>query len=698
MVGRGDARALPERPLLGLGQLARVLRRLPTARAARRRHRRPGPRRSTDIDLLGSRAVGSCDDAVPRDTRRSCGRRGARRRSDPRRRRTDRHEHGGLARGSHRDIVPRGPRQAARGQPQHHQRLPGAHPRREGQLHPPDRLRPRAGHRRSHAGAQQLLRGRTRRRTTPGPQRTPRARHRDRHGEARRLALAAGPVHRRRRHPRLRRVHRRLRRAGPQGQDQQADRRRLRRRHRHPDQPRHHRHRTLGPPPHARSGRHHRCRIADLPDQLRGGRPPHHRRAGPVQGHHHLLDLRPPHHPGCRVGDAAPADPPSADGRGGLLRRGVPVDRRALRGRAVAPGLQPRRPRLVAARQADAGVDPHQHAQGPRSPHRRSGPAGRETARDAPRARPRHLRAHHLGPRPRVPHRRRRRHLRSGRRHPTPGTRRDPPHPARRVLPVGRHRVHAHPGARGEALDPGAGRGCTEQAAGGRPAPHPRPPQRGRGAREVPRHQVPGPEAVRPGGGRVAHPDPRRGARGGGRPGPRLRRARDVTPRPPERAGQHRRQVLRTALPGVRGLRRPRLDPGLGRREVPPGRGGHLRVACRLLPAGQPRGEPVAPRGRQSGGRGHGPRPDGPDPVRLLAPVPGAADPHARRRRVRGPGGRRRDAQPLAHQGLPRRRDHPRDREQPAGVHHTPGIRPQLGVLHRHRQGGAGADHPRERR
>ena len=42
-----------------------------------------------------------------------------------------------------------------------------------------------------------------------------------------------------------------------------------------------------------------------------------------------------------------------------------------------------------------------------RPPHRRPRPAGVERAEDARRARPRHLRAHHLGPRPRVPHRRR---------------------------------------------------------------------------------------------------------------------------------------------------------------------------------------------------------------------------------------------------------------------------------------------------
>ena len=54
--------------------------------------------------------------------------------------------------------LPRGPGQAARGQPQGHQRLPRPHPRRQGQLHPPHRLRRRAGHRRRRAGHERHLR------------------------------------------------------------------------------------------------------------------------------------------------------------------------------------------------------------------------------------------------------------------------------------------------------------------------------------------------------------------------------------------------------------------------------------------------------------------------------------------------------------------------------------------------------------
>ena len=55
------------------------------------------------------------------------------------------------------------------------------------------------------------------------------------------------------------------------------------------------------------------------------------------------------------------------------------------------------------------------------------------------------------------------------------------------------------------------------------------------------------------------------------------RGARHGAPRPAQRARQHRRQVLRPAVQGVRGLRRPRLHPGLGRREVPPRPDGQVR-------------------------------------------------------------------------------------------------------------------------
>ncbi len=88
-------------------------------------------------------------------------------------------------------------------------------------------------------------------------------------------------------------------------------------------------------------------------------------------------------------------------------------------------------------------------------------------------------------------------------------------------------------------------------------------PQRGRGAREVPRHQVPRAEALRHRRRRVGHPDPRLDPRLGRRRPPGLRRDGHGPPGPAQRAGEHRGQVLRAALQGVRGQRRPRVHPGL---------------------------------------------------------------------------------------------------------------------------------------
>ena len=88
--------------------------------------------------------------------------------------------------------------------------------------------------------------------------------------------------------------------------------------------------------------------------------------------------------------------------------------------------------------------------------------------------------------------------------------------------------------------------------------------QRRRGVRDVPADQVRRAEAVLAGGRRVGHrparPDhvPRRG-----RPDGRDLH-RDAAPRPPQRAGQHRRQVLRPDLPRVRGPAGPQVGPGSG--------------------------------------------------------------------------------------------------------------------------------------
>ena len=69
----------------------------------------------------------------------------------------------------------------------------------------------------------------------------------------------------------------------------------------------------------------------------------------------------------------------------------------------------------------------------------------------APGARPHYLRPHAVGPRPRI----RRRRAGGARHH---DARRRARRPARRLLPHARHRVHAHPGPRPEAVDPAARR------------------------------------------------------------------------------------------------------------------------------------------------------------------------------------------------------------------------------------------------
>ena len=108
------------------------------------------------------------------------------------------------------------------------------------------------------------------------------------------------------------------------------------------------------------------------------------------------------------------------------------------------------------------------------------------------------------------------------------------------------------------------------------------------------------------------------------------------------------------------------------------------------------RREPEPPRSRRPGRRRHGPRQAG--PARRHGARPRAVGAHPRRRRVRGPGRRRRDAQPLGAAGLRRRRHGAHRRQQPGRVHDHARLRALDGVRDRHRQGGAGADLPRERR
>ena len=109
------------------------------------------------------------------------------------------------------------------------------------------------------------------------------------------------PEHQGRRDDGLRPVLDGLRGRRAQGARQQADRRGLRRHHDQPDQPRHHRHRPLGPAPDAGPGRDHRRRRDGVPRRVAGRQPgdaqPQRRQQDP-DAH---LDLRPPDHPGRAV-------------------------------------------------------------------------------------------------------------------------------------------------------------------------------------------------------------------------------------------------------------------------------------------------------------------------------------------------------------------------------------------------------------
>ena len=230
-----------------------------------------------------------------------------------------------------------------------------------------------------------------------------------------------------------------------------------------------------------------------------------------------------------------------------------------------------------------------------------------------------------------------------------------------------------------------------------RAAAHPAPAQRRRGVRDVPADQVRRPEAVLPRGRRVGHraarpdPVPRRGR------GPGRGVHRHAAPWSPQRAGQHRRQVLRADLPRVRGQAGPQVGPGLRRREVPPRHRGQVRLRGRRHDQGLPGRQPLPPRGGQPGARGHRPGQAGPArPRRRGLHRPAGA--HARRRGLRRPGRRGRDAEPLPAARLPHRRHHPRRHQQPGRLHDLPVVVALVVLLHRRRPDDPGADLPRQRR
>ena len=89
-------------------------------------------------------------------------------------------------------------------------------------------------------------------------------------------------------------------------------------------------------------------------------------------------------------------------GEHGFYETGLRRHGRALRAGAVAGRRQRRRQRAPAPGEAGACPEPDQHVPGPRPPDRRSRSVVGRAEAPAPRARPDHLRAHPVGPRPRV--------------------------------------------------------------------------------------------------------------------------------------------------------------------------------------------------------------------------------------------------------------------------------------------------------
>ena len=336
------------------------------------------------------------------------------------------------------------------------------------------------------------------------------------------------------------------------------------------------------------------------------------------------------------------------------------------------------------------------HRDDRRVPHARA-PHGRHRPAELPPApppRPRRAlpRPHPVGPRPGV---RRRRVRGRGADEAARRARRA----AQLVLPHDRHRVHAHLRARAACLAAGADRGAAPEAAPQRAEVHPLQAQRGRGVRDVPADQVRRAEAVLARGQRDRHPAAGRRAGQGGRARDGRGRHRHAAPRAAQRAGQHRRQADQPDLPRVRGQPRSRPGPRLRRRQVPPRRRRQVLPDVRRRRDGGVAGlQPEPPGGGRPGAGGHRARQAGPARQGPRPRLHRAAADAARRRGVRGPGRRRRDAEPRPAARLPHRRHRARRGQQPGRVHHRPGELPQLHLLHRRREDDRRAGVPRERR
>ena len=230
------------------------------------------------------------------------------------------------------------------------------------------------------------------------PERQPRDRGRRR---AQGRAQPDGPLHQGRRGPRLRELPRLLR--GPDHQDarEQAHRRRLPGHQHLAHQPGRARHRRLGPEAARRAGHDRRHRLDRLSGRMgpRAGREDQGARG--LEGDDDDLHLRPPDHPGRRVGLVPAPDRPATAGRGRLLRVGrraardphEPRHQRAPRLGLGAPAVgrrrrraEHRRRRRARPRAAAGGAGGDLSAQG--LPHARPSGRQRQPARRRAEGRP----------------------------------------------------------------------------------------------------------------------------------------------------------------------------------------------------------------------------------------------------------------------------------------------------------------------
>ena len=311
-------------------------------------------------------------------------RRRAGRQAHPRRRRRHRRQHGAQPRRPDGDQLPQRPGQAARGQPQGHQRLPGPLGRRQGQLHPPHRLRGGAGHRRRRAGHEQHLRRGRGRQATRRPPRPREHRPRGRHGEVRRHAARSSSPSSRDADTldfaEFRAAYEDLIRKAKTNKLQVTDFQGATITLTNPG--------TIGTVqsvPRLMPGQGVIVGVGtiDYPAEWQGADERALGELGVSKVVTLTSHLRPPHHPGRRVGHVPEGRARAADGRARLLPRRVPRARRAVRRGQVAARRQPARPGGGPPPQADAGRHAHPRPPRPRPPHRRPRPAGLERAGDA---------------------------------------------------------------------------------------------------------------------------------------------------------------------------------------------------------------------------------------------------------------------------------------------------------------------------